>query len=267
VPRAEIQADLGAAVMAFRDRHRQIGLRMDRACSSHFCSIFAEEFLIPCLLASVMYKDIAPLRLRYSHAYSRSPANVGLRIKPYFTRSEVRAFVRGDLNLYSEKPYILFREGTTKDKDKRAVPLRLEIAEELRTIRPPKVDTTAKVFWYAWPTYDSLQSDLKRAGVERKEDVARVISIGEMITTLTSLCFVNHDATYESLRIEMKAPANIMFPISGLLRPHRSYVTPCLNGCPRRDPRQNFANVDALRKESEFEEEFDDRPAAKTPTS
>jgi len=43
-------------------------------------------------------------------------------------KSEVRALVWGDLNLDSAEPYVLFRESTMKDKDKRSVALQQEIA-------------------------------------------------------------------------------------------------------------------------------------------
>lgn len=41
-----------------------------------------------------------------------------------------------DLHLDEAKPYALFRESTTKVKDKRAVPLRPEIVEQLKAHRP-----------------------------------------------------------------------------------------------------------------------------------
>jgi hypothetical protein len=90
-------------------------------------------------------------------------------------KSEVRALVWGDLHLDGPQPYALFRETTTKDKDKRAVPLRQELAEELRRIKPPGVESTDQVFWFRWPTYDILRSDLKRALIERKDALGRVV--------------------------------------------------------------------------------------------
>jgi integrase len=90
-------------------------------------------------------------------------------------KSEVRALVWGDLHLDGEQPYALFREGTTKDKDKRAVPLRLELADELRRAMPEDVSPTRRVFWFAWPTYDILRGDLKRAKIERKDGLGRVV--------------------------------------------------------------------------------------------
>jgi len=90
-------------------------------------------------------------------------------------KSEVRALVWADLHLDEAQPYVLFREGTTKDKDKRAVPLRRELAEELRQTKPECVLPTKRVFWFCWPTYDILRGDLKRAGIERKDALGRVV--------------------------------------------------------------------------------------------
>lgn len=90
-------------------------------------------------------------------------------------KSEVRALVWGDLHLDEANPFALFREGTTKDKDKRAVPLRAELASALRELRPAGVDPTKKVFWFNWPTYDILRTDLKKAGIERKDGLGRVV--------------------------------------------------------------------------------------------
>jgi integrase len=90
-------------------------------------------------------------------------------------KSEVRALVWGDLHLDGTQPYALFRESTTKDKDKRAVPLRRVLADELRRAKPEDVSTTKRVFWFAWPTYNILRGDLKRAKIERKDGLGRVV--------------------------------------------------------------------------------------------
>ena len=90
-------------------------------------------------------------------------------------KSEVRALLWGDLHLDQTQAFALFREGTTKDKEKRAVWLRPELAEQLRAVRPANFDPTDRVFWYCWPTYDLLRGDLKRAGIERKDATGRVL--------------------------------------------------------------------------------------------
>lgn len=91
-------------------------------------------------------------------------------------KSEVRALMWSDLHLDEAKPYALFRESTTKDKDKRAVPLRPEIVEELKALRPKPDEAhmlNKPVFWFRWPTYDLLRGDLNRAGIERVDALGR----------------------------------------------------------------------------------------------
>ena len=93
-------------------------------------------------------------------------------------KSEVRALLWSDLHLDEAKPYALFRESTTKDKDKRAVPLRPEIVEQLEALRPKPDEAHSlrkPVFWFRWPTYDLLRGDLKRAGIERVDALGRSV--------------------------------------------------------------------------------------------
>jgi integrase len=90
-------------------------------------------------------------------------------------KSKVRALVWSDLHLDGPQPFVLFREDTTTDKNKRAVPSRQELAEELRRIKPVDVEPTKRVFNRTWPTYDTLRADLKRAGIEWKDLLERVV--------------------------------------------------------------------------------------------
>jgi len=93
-------------------------------------------------------------------------------------KSEVRSLMWSDLHLDETQPYALFRESTTKDKDKRAVPLRPEIVEELKAMKPKPAETyqlEQTVFWYRWPTYDILRGDLQRAGIQRLDPLGRAV--------------------------------------------------------------------------------------------
>jgi integrase len=93
-------------------------------------------------------------------------------------KSEVRSLMWSDVHLDEAKPYALFRESTTKDKDKRAVPLRPEIVAQLKAMRPAP-DATHRlnkpIFWFRWPTYDLLRGDFKRAGIERVDGLGRAV--------------------------------------------------------------------------------------------
>jgi integrase len=154
-------------------------------------------------------KQVRPYRAFTEDELSRLFAVAGKRLLAYqmllYTgqrKSEVRALVWGDLHLDSPKPYVLFREATMKDDEKRAVPLRIEIAEKLRAMRPVDVDPSKKVFWFCWPTYDILQGDLKRAGIERKDGIGRVVHFHSFRKTMQSLgvrCGINQRAAQEIL--------------------------------------------------------------------
>lgn len=117
-------------------------------------------------------------------------------------KSEVRALVWSDLHLEGDKPHALFRAGTMKDKDKRAVPLRRELAAALLASRPADFDPTQRVFWFCWPTYDILKGDLKRAGIVRKDGLGRVVHFHSFRKTLQTLgvgCGMNQRAAQEIL--------------------------------------------------------------------
>jgi integrase len=117
-------------------------------------------------------------------------------------KSEVRRLVWSDLHLDGDKPHALFRASTMKDKDKRAVPLRPEIAEALRGMRPADYDPAKRVFWYCWPTYDWLCSDIKRAGIEKKDAMGKVVhfhSFRKTFQTLGVKYGINQRAAQEML--------------------------------------------------------------------
>lgn len=154
-------------------------------------------------------KEVRPYRTFTVEELSRLFAVAGKRLLAYQTllytaqrKSEVRALVWGDLHLEGDKPHALFRAGTMKDKDNRAVPLRRELAAALLAVRPKDYDPAQRVFWFCWPTYDILKGDLKRAGIERKDGLGRVLHFHSFRKTLQTLgvsCGVNQRAAQEIL--------------------------------------------------------------------
>jgi len=90
-------------------------------------------------------------------------------------KEEVRSLVWGDLHLDEIQPYVLVRESTTKDKDKRAVPLHRDLAALLREMRPAHATPTTSVFFGRFPKYESLRADLERAGIPHTDDLGRVV--------------------------------------------------------------------------------------------
>jgi len=149
-------------------------------------------------------KQVREYRAFNAEELTRLFANAGERRLAYQTllytgqrKSEVNALVWDDLHLDSDKPYILFREGTIKDKEKRAVALRREIAEELRAIRPVNFDPSARVFTRPWSRHNILLGDLERAGIERKDGLRRVVhfhSFRKTFQTLGVRCGMNQRA-------------------------------------------------------------------------
>jgi integrase len=108
--------------------------------------------------------------------------------------SEVDSLVWGDLHLEEDNPFALFRASTTKDKDKRAVPLHPELAKGLLTTRPHDFEPAKKVFWWRFPTYEILQSDFKRAGIEQTNAMGFVVhfhSFRKTWQTMGVRCGVN----------------------------------------------------------------------------
>ena len=69
------------------------------------------------------------------------------------------------------RPLVLFRSENTKDKENRSVPLRLELAELLRSL---PVSDSGLVF-SPFPSDDALHADLKAAGIDRKDTSGRVV--------------------------------------------------------------------------------------------
>lgn len=154
-------------------------------------------------------KEVRPYRTFTLDELSRLFAVAGKRLLAYQTllytaqrKSEVRALVWGDLHLEGEKPHALFRASTMKDKDNRAVPLRRELAAGLLAVRPASYNPTQRVFWFCWPTYDILKGDLRRAGIERKDGLGRVLHFHSFRKTLQTLgvgCGMNQRAAQEIL--------------------------------------------------------------------
>jgi integrase len=54
-------------------------------------------------------------------------------------------------------------------------------------MKPADVEPTQRVFWWSWPTYDILIADLKRAGIERKDGLGRVVHFHSFRKTMQSL--------------------------------------------------------------------------------
>jgi len=183
---ADVQAGKFSDWLAGLDRSAKTKLEFQRSLKAFLNWLVETERLEKNPVARLRPVDTRGKKERESRAFTEDElrrlfAVAGKRLPAYLTllytaqrKSEVRALVWGDLHLEETKPHALFRESTTKDKDKRAVPLRPELAAMLRAMRPPDATATDKVFWFCWPTYDIMRGDLKRAGIEHKDALGRV---------------------------------------------------------------------------------------------
>ena len=97
--------------------------------------------------------------------------------------SEAYSVVWGDLFLDQEDPFVLFREGTTKDKDRRRVDLVAELASELLAVRPVTFAPTDRPFKGRLASYDLFRKHLVRAGIEHKDPLGRVAHLHSLRKT------------------------------------------------------------------------------------
>jgi len=91
--------------------------------------------------------------------------------------SEAYAVVWDDLHLDGESPYVLFREGTTKNDKRRRVDLKAELVELLRTARPAGAAITDRALKGRLADYDLCRKHLVRAKIQHKDPLGRVVHL------------------------------------------------------------------------------------------
>ncbi|MDR0353542.1 MAG: tyrosine-type recombinase/integrase [Opitutaceae bacterium] len=113
---------------------------------------------------------------------------------------EIAALVWGDVHLGSE-PYLHVRQSTTKDKAERAIPLHPGLAAALRAARPVNAPVDGPIF-ADFPTVERFYTDLKRAGIARKDALGRVVhrhALRKTFQTMGVQAGVNQRAAQEFL--------------------------------------------------------------------
>lgn len=98
--------------------------------------------------------------------------------------SEIAALVVEDLT-FGERSEVRIRRETTKDKDQRSIALHPMLAQELRAYVPKEAAPTDLLF-PNFPSYDALRADLKRANIERKDSMGRVLHFHSFRKTLAT---------------------------------------------------------------------------------
>ena len=132
---------------------------------------------------------------------------------------EVAALVWADLHLTEVRPHVLLRESTTKDKDKRAVPLHPVLASILRVSRPEGAKDSDLVL-PRFPSRRVLLNDLKRSGIEKKDGLGRTLHLRSFRKTWQTLGVrygINQRAAQEVLgHSDPKLTANVYTDVPSL---------------------------------------------------
>ena len=97
--------------------------------------------------------------------------------------SETYAVVWSDLHLDCESPYVLLREGTTKNDNSRRVDLKVELVDLLKAARDANASPTDRALKGRLACYDLFRKHLTRAGIEHKDALGLVLHLHSLRKT------------------------------------------------------------------------------------
>ena len=145
-------------------------------------------------------------------------------------KMEVKRLVWGDVHLDCERPFVLAREGTTKSREKRAVPLHPVLAAALREEMeaygaecaskgiPSRAD--APIFEGVFPKRETLHRDFDRAGIAKRDGLGRVVHFHAFRRTFQTLgvrAGINQRAAQELLgHSDPRLTANVYTDVPSL---------------------------------------------------
>lgn len=107
-------------------------------------------------------------------------------------RKELNHLKWGDLHLDEPQPYVLAPASITKNKKDACLPLRPEVVEALRSIRPTDSSPFQFVFNGQVPRVKTLRKDLSQAGIVFIDDSGRRLDFHALRMTFGTLLAVNH---------------------------------------------------------------------------
>ncbi|WP_334319633.1 tyrosine-type recombinase/integrase [Termitidicoccus mucosus] len=116
-------------------------------------------------------------------------------------KKEIKALVWDDLRLDGDRPHVRLRGYTLKDRENRSLPLHPMLAAELRAAKPADAKPGALVFG-TMPKWDTLMSDLEKAGIAHADELGRVLhfhAFRKTFQTLGVLHGVNQRAAQDFL--------------------------------------------------------------------
>ena len=135
-------------------------------------------------------------------------------------KMEAKRLAWGDVHLDVERPYLLARVGTTKNRDKRPVPLHPVVVDALRGIRPEGVAADVFVFLGSFPKRETLLKDFARAGIAKKDALGRVVHFHAFRRTFQTLgvrAGINQRAAQELLgHSDPRLTANVYTDVPSL---------------------------------------------------
>jgi integrase len=102
-------------------------------------------------------------------------------------RNELNLLKWGDLHLDGTRPIVCAPASITKNKKEARLPLRPEVVDALRSIRPPDAAPFQWVFHNHVPRVRTFQKDLSRAGIVFVDDSGRRIDFHSLRVTFCTL--------------------------------------------------------------------------------
>jgi integrase len=104
-------------------------------------------------------------------------------------RTELDTLAWGDLSLDTEDTTVAVRAENAKNRRRQSLPLRPEVAEALKKIRPADWTKNDLVFPCGVPNMDMFKKDLAAARIAYEDDEGRVVDFHSLRKTLcTDLC-------------------------------------------------------------------------------
>lgn len=116
-------------------------------------------------------------------------------------RNELNQLKWGDLHLDELQPFVCAPASITKNKKEAKLPLRAEVVEALRLIRPGDAAPFQWVFHHHVPRVSTFQKDLARAGIVLIDETGRRMDFHSLRVTFCTMLAMNHVPLTEAMHL------------------------------------------------------------------